>query len=102
MTPYVLSLAAARDLEDIADRVSEDNGVAVALRIAEELDQKLRLIAHMPGMGRPRPEFIEDPNIWFMPFYSWLIVYDPHNTPLQVIRILSAARNIPDILGSDP
>ena len=58
------------------------------------------LLATKPRAGRPRPDLTRFPvNFWVVPHYpNYLIVYDPEAKPLQIIRILHAARDLPTIL----
>jgi hypothetical protein len=34
----------------------------------------------------------------FFPVYSFLIIYDPARTPLEIVRVLCGAQDIPAIL----
>ncbi|MAT73445.1 MAG: hypothetical protein CMJ58_28510 [Planctomycetaceae bacterium] len=96
MTQYRLTELANHDLWEIRNRVLEDNGAIVLRRIMMELDDKLKLLSDFPGMGRARSEFTHDP-VLFLPFYSWFIVYDPDSQPLQILRFVSARRDIREL-----
>ncbi len=47
-----------------------------------------------------RPDITSLPvRLWVVqPYSNYLIVYDPEKSPLQIIRILHAARDLPNIL----
>jgi antitoxin ParD1/3/4/toxin ParE1/3/4 len=92
MSDYQLTELALDDLEEIRDRVLSDNGPIVARRIILELKTKLELLCEFPRMGRVRPDLTEE-NVFFFPFYSWLIVYEPDTQPLMVVRLISSYRN---------
>lgn len=61
-----------------------------------ELDDKLKLLSEFPAMGRARPELTNEP-VFFLPFYSWFIVYYPESRPLEVLRLVSARRNVREV-----
>lgn len=92
MSRYQLTELARDDLLDIGNRIAEDNGKEVARRILSELRDRFGCLCDFPKMGRPRPDLTHEP-VYFFPFYSWLIVYDPEPKPLQVIRIVSSYRS---------
>ena len=52
MSRYVLTELALEDLDEIRDRVLEDNGPKVARRILLELESKLELLCQFQAMGR--------------------------------------------------
>ena len=35
-------------------------------------------------------------------YRNYIIVYDPANRPLEIVRVLNGARNVPAILGREP
>ena len=92
MSRYVFTELALEDLDEIRDRVLEDNGPKVARRILLELESKLELLCQFPAMGRARADLTEE-DVFFFPFYSWLIVYEPESHPLTVVRLVSSYRN---------
>jgi len=96
VTQYRLTELANNDLWELRNRVLKDNGAVVLRRIMMELDDKLKLLSDFPGMGRARPELTDEP-VFFLPFYSWFIVYHPESQPLEVLRFVSARRNIGEL-----
>lgn len=92
MTPYELTEVAEEDLMDLRFRIIETNGRRVAKKIVGELDETLTHLSDFPGLGRSRPDLTDEP-VFFFPFYSWLIIYDPETAPLRIIRIVSAYRD---------
>jgi plasmid stabilization system protein ParE len=55
-------------------------------------------LAKNPGMGHRRDE-LADKRHRFLLVSSYLIVYRHETKPLQVVRILHAARDVQSILG---
>lgn len=92
MTRYELTEVAEEDLMDLRGRVIETNGRKVAKRIIGELDETLTRLSDFPGMGRARPDLTDEP-VYFFPFYSWLVIYEPETIPLKILRIASAYRD---------
>ena len=58
-------------------------------------------LAKNPGIGHWREEPI-DKRHRFLLVYSYLIVYRHETKPLQIIRVLHAARDVQSILGLAP
>ena len=55
-------------------------------------------LAKTPGIGHWREE-LTDKRHRFFTVYSYLIVYRTETKPLQIIRVLHAARDLRNILG---
>ena len=51
----------------------------------------------MPGLGHRRQDLTDRP-LKFWSVYSYLIVYDPTNSPLTVIAVLHSARDVAHLL----
>jgi antitoxin ParD1/3/4/toxin ParE1/3/4 len=54
-------------------------------------------LARTPGAGHWNENLTDEP-VKFFPVYSYLIVYRPETTPLQVVSILHGHRNVERIL----
>ena len=97
MTPFVLTSRAEQDIGDIWDYIAGDS-IAAADRVLESINQALHRLAKNPGIGHFR-EDLADRRHRFWLVYSYLIVYRFEPRPLQVIRVLHAARDVQSILG---
>lgn len=97
MAHFVLSPEARDDLREIRDYIARDN-VEAARRVLRELHTAMRHLAEMPQMGHVREDLAEEP-LRFWPVYSYLIIYRPDSRPLQVVRVLSGYRNVPELLS---
>jgi len=93
VTRYRFSEAARRDLVRLVDYVCEDSGPDRAEALAGAVFQALERLARMPGLGHRR-EDLTDADLRFWPVSSWLIVYDPNASPLEVVRVLHGARRV--------
>ena len=89
---------AAADILDIWDHIAEDS-LDQADRWVDKLDEKLRLIATQPLMGRARHELAAD--LRSFPFGRYVIFYRPANTGVQVLRVLHQSRDLRTIFPGD-
>jgi plasmid stabilization system protein ParE len=94
---FLLTPAAARDLDQIWDYIADDN-VEAADRVLSALEKAMQRLVRRPGIGHLR-ESLADRSYRFFLVYSYLIVYRPETRPLQIIRVLHASRDIQILLG---
>jgi plasmid stabilization system protein ParE len=100
MGRFLLTPAARADLAEIAKYVREQGSPDAAKRVGEELRRATRKLADMPGIGHVRTD-LADESLRFWSVYSYLILYRPDTSPLQVIRILHGARDVETVLESE-
>ena len=93
---FVLTPRAKRDLNDIWDQIADESPEA-ADRVSEHLERAMDLLAQSPGIGHWREE-LADKRHKFLLVHSYLIVYRFELKPVQVIRVLHAARDVQAIL----
>lgn len=96
MSSFKLSPEAFQDIEGIWDFISEDN-VDAADRVREEIFAACEMLAEVPGMGHLRQDLADEP-LRFWPVYSYLIIYRPEATPLEIVRVLHGARDVKHLL----
>jgi plasmid stabilization system protein ParE len=72
----------------------------MADRVADAIFVACDFLADSPLGGRIRKELTPLPvRFWVVqPYSNYLIVYDPENRPLRIIRILHGARDLPSLL----
>lgn len=97
MKPFVLTPRAGQDIADIWEYIAGDS-IEAADRVVNAIERALHRLAKNPGIGHLR-EDLADPRHRFFLVYSYLIVYRYETKPLQVIRVLHAARDVQSILG---
>jgi antitoxin ParD1/3/4/toxin ParE1/3/4 len=97
MKHFIVSEPAERDLEQIQDYLVQEAGRAVARRVTREIRRVVRFLAAHPSAGHLRPDLSNLP-LRFWTVYSYVIVYDGTSKPIQVVRILHGARDIPSLL----
>src|SRR5713226_2816844 len=97
MKRYVLTPSATRDVNEIWDYIADDN-IEAADRVLDALENAMVKLAKNPGIGHWREE-LADKRHRFLLVYSYLIIYRHETKPLQIIRVLHAARDVQSILG---
>jgi len=97
MRRYGVTATAEQDLEDILTYIASDNPKA-ALRLIDRLEIQFGRLAETPGLGRSRPDLAHE--LRSFPLGNYLIFYHPEPGGIIIVRVLHAARNIPDIAAS--
>jgi plasmid stabilization system protein ParE len=94
MKSYRLTLAAEDDLFEIWTTIASDNAVE-ADRLEADLLSACQRVAGRPDLGHFRRDLTDKPVRFFTVRETYLIVYDPATEPLEVLRVLHGARNVP-------
>jgi toxin ParE1/3/4 len=94
---YVLAPEAAFDLVEIWRHIKKQVNVAIADRVESVIQDKIVFLATNPGVGHWRKNLTGE-NVKFFPVYSYLIVYRPETTPLQIVSILHGRRDVEQVL----
>ena len=89
---------AAADILDIWDHIAEDS-LDQADRWVDKLDEKFKLIAAQPLMGRTRHELAAD--LRSFPFGRYVIFYAPVDGGIDVVRLLHSARDVDAAFGDE-
>jgi antitoxin ParD1/3/4 len=99
MSRYQFTPQATDDLLDSWSFIAGHSPDA-ADRVEEAVYRACDLLADSPLAGRKRDDLTRLPiRFWVVhPYSNYLIVYDPETKPLQIIRILHGARDLPSIL----
>ncbi len=99
MSSYQLTLQAVEDLFEIWTYIAVDD-VDAANRVEAAIYEACAFLADTPLAGRTREDLTGLPlRFWVVqPYRNYWVVYDPERRPLQVIRIIHAARNVVEIL----
>jgi len=100
MSSYQFTLQAIEDLFEIWSYIA-GHDVEAASRVEEAIHAGCAFLTDTPLAGRIREDLTSLPlRFWLVqPYRNYWIVYRPETKPLQVIRIIHTARNIPQILS---
>lgn len=98
MRPAVLSPRARQDLLDAARWIASDNPTA-ARALRDSVAVAARRLGEHPESDAVRPA-LADPPIRFLVLtgFPYAIVYDAALTPPLILRVLHAARDLPELL----
>jgi toxin ParE1/3/4 len=100
MKRFVLTPRAEQDVNDIWEYIAADN-LEAADRVLYALENAMIRLSKNPSMGHFREELADKRQRFFL-VYSYLIVYRHEAKPLQIIRVLHAARDVQSVLGMAP
>ena len=62
-----------------------------------ELRGAFRFLAANPEAGHRREDLTDAP-VKFWSVFSYLIIYDPAKRPIEILKVVHAARDIPSLL----
>jgi toxin ParE1/3/4 len=96
MKPFKLSLEACRDVQQIWAYIAADS-IKAARRVRLQILNACRKIAENPGIGHSREDLTDKP-VRFWPVGSYLIIYNPARRPIEIIRVVHGARDVPSLL----
>lgn len=96
MSRFVLTPVAEADLAQIWDFIAADNPTAAA-RVLDAFADACRRFAEYPELGHYR-EDLADKRHRFAMIYSYLIVYLWEPRPIQIVRVIHAARDVQQML----
>jgi len=97
MNPYVLSVAAELDLDQIWEFIAQDN-IDAADRWIDKLFDAFQSLAQLPGMGHRREDLTDFP-ILFWPVGAYLVLYRVQTEWIEIVAITQGARDIPAFLS---
>lgn len=96
MKDYQLSPDALQDLKDVWDFIYSDSPDA-ADKVEDAIFTACEGLAAMKHKGHTR-EDLTSSAVRFWPVYSYLVIYRPETTPLQIVGVVHASRDVPEVL----
>jgi plasmid stabilization system protein ParE len=96
MKRFKLAPEAARDIREIWAYIAKDS-IKAARRVRREMLNACHRIARNPRVGHSREDLTDKP-VLFWPVGSYLIIYNPAGKPVEIIRVVHAARDVPSLL----
>ena len=99
MSIYQFTPQAVDDLFEIWSYIAGDD-LEAANNVEEVIQAACGFLAESPLAGRIREDLTALPlRFWLVqPYRNYWIVYNPEKKPLQIIRIIHAARDLPRLL----
>jgi plasmid stabilization system protein ParE len=96
MKSFKLSPYAADDIRSIWSYIAKDN-VRAARRVRLRIFDACTRLAEHPRIGHERGD-LTDRHLLFWTVEPYLIVYNPARNPIEIVRVLHGALDIPSIL----
>lgn len=97
MNRYVVTDEAKADLYDIQLYLAKEGGLSVAKYVMRGLRDAMNFLNTTPQAGHVREDLTDD-TLKFWSVFSYLIVYDPSQRPIHIIRVLHGSRDVEFIL----
>ena len=98
MARILLRPRAKADLVEIWDYIAEDSETR-ADAFLETIEQKMKILAERPKVGRQRDELAE--GIRSFPVSRYVIFYIPIDAGISVVRVLHGARDLDAVFGGE-
>ncbi len=93
---YRLSPEAAQQVDAIGAFIAKDS-IDAALNVYDALEHAFQLLADNPGIGHTREDLTERP-VKFWSVCSYLVIYNPASSPLEIITVVHSARDVANLL----
>jgi toxin ParE1/3/4 len=95
-----ISAEARADLLALERYVAEHDGQLRAELILGRIEESIRTLAFMPGLGRPRPYLKRGTRTF--PISPWLVVYAPlpDLDGIRVVRVVDGRRDLGAVIGN--
>ena len=93
---YRLTEDAVDDIEELLAYIAQDSRSS-AERVHGHLIAAFRRVGEQPDLGHFREDLAPKP-LRFWRVHSYLVVYRPDTKPVEILRILSGFRDIPNLL----
>ncbi len=98
MSDFLIAPAARDDLNSIWDYYAVDcQNPDAADRVRDELFGAFDKLARTPGLGHFRSDLAREP-LRFWKVRRYLVIYRSERRPLEIVRVLHAARDLEAIL----
>lgn len=94
---YKLSAPAREDLWEIWVYLAERTSLTVADKVVTELHEAMVKLAESPGIGHLRTDLAEEA-LRFWCVHSYLVLYRPESSPLEIVRVMHGARDVKALL----
>jgi len=98
MNSYILSPEAEEDIFEIWSYLANEVNVDFASQIESKLFDDFELLSRSPGLGHKRQDLTSIPVLFYRAFpHQYMIIYRLE-TPLEIVGLLHAKRNVKEIL----
>ncbi len=89
---FRLTKPAIQDIEEIADYIAQQSGLAQSEKFLSKLESKFTKIVSFPLLGRKRDEILL--NIRTIPLDNYLILYLLIGDDIEILRVVNGYRDL--------
>lgn len=97
MVEYTISQKARSDIAEIISYIAKENPPAARKLLADVMDACLS-IGRNPQIGQQRSDLTSRDVRFFIVQRNYVIIYSANHSPVRIVRVYNAARNISNIL----
>ncbi|MBI3210300.1 MAG: type II toxin-antitoxin system RelE/ParE family toxin [Candidatus Solibacter usitatus] len=98
MRRFRLAPEARRDIREIWSFIAGDS-LEAASRVRYAIRDECLRLAQYPFLGHHRRDLTSREDVRFWPVYSYLIIYRPDTSPLEILRVLHGKRDVKGVVG---
>ncbi len=92
---FILTPVACRDIDGIFAYVLEQSGPRRALHVHAKLYDGCATIAAQPNLLGHIRDDLADESLRVYRVFSFLVIYRPETKPVQILRVIHGARDVP-------
>jgi toxin ParE1/3/4 len=93
------TVPASRDIENIIDYIADVSSLDAADELLNLINQKCRMLANFPKMGKLREELAK--NLRSFPVEDYLIFYCQVENGIEITRVISGYRDLESLFLVD-
>ena len=97
----ILTPRAQSELRDALRKIARDN-IGAARAMNDAVVESARRIGLSPSLGSWRPYLPQRYRVWSLTRFAYVIIYDATTDPVQFLRIVHSARDLPRLLARLP
>lgn len=99
MSGYTLTASAEADILEILQFIASRDGVDRAFHVHDKLVEAFEALAASPEIGTRKPHLTDSTVRWW-PVFRFLVMYNAERSPIDVLRVVHSARDLPGLLGT--
>jgi plasmid stabilization system protein ParE len=94
---YSLTALAGTDIREIIGYIAADNPTA-ARKVKAAMFDAFQKLGDNPHLGQQRDDLTTKPVRFWPVMRSYMVIYDARTSPVQIVRVYNAARDVTSIL----
>jgi plasmid stabilization system protein ParE len=94
---FSLTAKAGADLREIVGYIAADNPGA-ARKVKAAMFDAFQKLGENPYLGQQREDLTSKPVRFWPVMRSYMVIYDPKTSPVQIVRVYNAARDVTTVL----